>query len=64
MWSSIEGLCNAPQCPDNDAVVRKCVDELVQTFNDMEKEETLTMEERSELVRYTVRKHRMDAESQ
>ena len=63
MWSLIEDPCNAPQCPDIYGVVRRCVYELVQAFNDMEEEQTLT-EEWSELVRDTLRKHRMDAESQ
>ena len=61
----MEDLCNAPQCPDICEVLRKSIHELVQkVFNHREEDEVLTMEEWSVLVRDTVRKHRLDAESQ
>ena len=61
MWSPIEDLCNAPQCLDVHVVVRKCVFELAQAFNDTEEDEALTSEEWLELVRDTVHwNHRLD----
>ena len=64
MWSPTEDFCNAPQCTVLCEVVRRSIHELVQVFNASEEDEVLIMEEWSVLVRDTVRKHGMDAESQ
>ena len=63
MWSPMEDFCNASQCPYIYDVVRGCIWELVQGFDDTEDDRALTMEEWWVLVRDTVRKYRTEAES-
>ena len=64
MWPIMEDLCNAPQCPDSYEMAKNRVYELLQVFYGIEEDAMLTMEQWSELVRDTLRKYKIEAESQ